>query len=511
MLNIKIDLLPTPDCNELNKWKKEIQADKITLIFPSAYLGSASSMFGHLFLRFDSISNEDKLLSKTVNYAALNSRDNTTNQFYGGLFTGLPAVFSIKPYYLKLREYAFMENRDMWEFELAFNKNEVNFLILHLWELRNNAFDYYFIDENCAYRMLAFLEAGKPDIDATRHFQTTAVPSGIITALDKADLIAKTTYRPSAKKRFHRNASHANSFEVELIKDIVLGRATLQSQEYRRLRDERKAIVLSLAAEYLALLISEDKLDRNKSHALRHLLITEQAKFQKTSLFGKVQPNIVSPDKGHAARKVSMQRLKINNNYITSFKYRYAYHNLHDPMTGFEKGSQIETMKFDIRNYVDGIKLHQFDLFDIKSYSPASEFFSPVSWSIAVGLSRNIVNNNELGLYAKSRHGKTYKFRNSLLYGLGVVSFQQGQHYNNGHVFGAGIQIGSLYYFDHQTLELNIEAVKNFSGENFNELMASLEYSFSISTISSIDIYLNQSTIDKFKSEEAGLQFNYFF
>jgi hypothetical protein len=40
-------------CSELNEWKTEIDAHKLTLIFPASYLNSPSSMYGHTLIRLD--------------------------------------------------------------------------------------------------------------------------------------------------------------------------------------------------------------------------------------------------------------------------------------------------------------------------------------------------------------------------------------------------------------------------------------------------------------------------
>jgi hypothetical protein len=74
------------------------------------------------------------------------------------------------PYYLKVREYSDLENRDIWEYELNLTPEEIDRLLMHAWELGPIHFDYYFFDENCAYHLLGLLEAARPDLTLTEGF-----------------------------------------------------------------------------------------------------------------------------------------------------------------------------------------------------------------------------------------------------------------------------------------------------------------------------------------------------
>ena len=50
------------------------------------------------------------------------------------------------PYYEKIKEYSNLENRDIWEYSLEFTPDEVERMLLHLWELKDIYTDYYFFD-----------------------------------------------------------------------------------------------------------------------------------------------------------------------------------------------------------------------------------------------------------------------------------------------------------------------------------------------------------------------------
>lgn len=56
-----------------------------------------------------------------------------------------------------------MDFRDIWEYDLAFSQEEMDRMLLHVWELFFTNFDYY-IKENFSYHLLSLIEAAKPDV-----------------------------------------------------------------------------------------------------------------------------------------------------------------------------------------------------------------------------------------------------------------------------------------------------------------------------------------------------------
>jgi len=160
-LHFDASIMPPPDCPRYRQWRAGIQADKVTLIFPSAYLNSPASMYGHTFLRLDPRPEPGQasspLLSYAVNYAANGDENEGLAYALKGL-TGLYAgQFTNAPYYLRIREYNDLENRDIWEYELTLTPQEIDRLLAHTWELGPTRFDYYFFDENCSYHLLSLL------------------------------------------------------------------------------------------------------------------------------------------------------------------------------------------------------------------------------------------------------------------------------------------------------------------------------------------------------------------
>ena len=156
--------LPDLQCSDLTKWLRTLDAQGLTLIFPVSVLNSPASMFGHTFLRLDRKSEKrPDLLAWAVNFAAHAEQERGFSFAYNGVFGGYPGRFTLARYYERVKAYSDIENRDIWEYQLNYSPDEVDFMLRHLWELLPVYFDYYFIDENCSYQLLALLEAARPD------------------------------------------------------------------------------------------------------------------------------------------------------------------------------------------------------------------------------------------------------------------------------------------------------------------------------------------------------------
>ncbi|HLO24916.1 MAG TPA: DUF4105 domain-containing protein, partial [Geobacteraceae bacterium] len=96
--------LPEAACRKLDEALSAADPKRTVLVFPSAYINSPASMFGHTLLRIDS-SNKSSLISYAANYAAATTDTNGFLYAYKGIFGGYKGYYSMMPYYEKVKEY----------------------------------------------------------------------------------------------------------------------------------------------------------------------------------------------------------------------------------------------------------------------------------------------------------------------------------------------------------------------------------------------------------------------
>ena len=260
--------LPEQPCPRYEAWHAAIDPHSVTLIFPSAYLNNPSSMFGHTLLRIDTPQQDERtrLLSYTINYAAVTDETNGVLFAIKGIFGGYPGQFSILPYYRKVQEYSDLENRDIWEYQLDLTPAEIDRLLEHAWELGPNYFQYYFFDENCAYQLLGLLDVARPGLRLSDEFPVYAIPSDTVRAVvDAPGLLRKTVYRPSARTELEHAIDRLDTDETDLAMAIGRGEVPPDAPQVVALPEERRARVIETAYGYVQYQFNSGQLPREQA------------------------------------------------------------------------------------------------------------------------------------------------------------------------------------------------------------------------------------------------------
>ena len=232
------------------------------MIFPAAYLNNPASMYGHTLLRIDAKDQDEttRLLAYSINYTANTDERGGVAFTIKALIGRYPGTFSSMPYYLKVREYTDLENRDIWEYELNLTPEEIDRLLMHAWELGPVYFDYYFFDENCAYHLLGLLEAARPDLNLTEGFRWWAIPSDTVREVVKQKgLVKKTLYRPSNATVIRHRLERMSPEEQALAGSFARGLVSEADPAFTTLSPPAQARVLEVGYDYLSYLRATGK------------------------------------------------------------------------------------------------------------------------------------------------------------------------------------------------------------------------------------------------------------
>lgn len=305
-LSIKEQNRPAPNCFKLNNWLKNLKADSLTIVFPVSVLNSPGSLFGHTFLRLNR--NKEKkpdLLAWTINYAAKTGGEKGVSFAIKGLSGGFPGKFTLAPYYLRVKEYSDIESRDMWEYQLNFNQQEINLLLLHLWELLPSYSNYFFVDENCAYQLLALLQVARPELKLTDQFYWDASPAATIRTLVEApELLKNIKFRPSNRRVIAARSSQLSAADNALALDLVESELSVTDKVLTT--HKKQAEILELANDYAAYLEAIDKkplINFSDTPQDKQVLLYELLSARNKLAIGSRQPEIktpkYSPDQSH--------------------------------------------------------------------------------------------------------------------------------------------------------------------------------------------------------------------
>ena len=389
-LSFDAQRLPEQRCQRFSAWRAALQPDMLTLVFPAAYINNPSSMFGHTLLRVDAVgqNEQSRLLAYAINYAANPEGEGGVAFILKSLVGSYPGLFSISPYYVKVKEYSHLENRDIWEYQLNFTADEIERLLMHAWELGQVRFDYYFFDENCAYHLLSLFEAARPSLEFTRRFHGWVIPADTVRALaEQAGMVRKIVYRPADNTRLRFQLEQLNENEQDWVAALAAGERGPDDALFTQQPAERRSVELEAAYKYLRHKYTAGDVDPDQSARRSRELLLARSQLPETPDTALPPTPHVTPDRGHSTVRFALAAGVENSFTVQEVKIRPAYHDLLDPQGGYTRGAQINFMDVSLR-HVEGsnrLQLNELTLIDIFSLFPRDRFFQPISWKFSTG------------------------------------------------------------------------------------------------------------------------------
>lgn len=479
--------LPRATCAELRLWQDTLSAHSATLVFPAAYLNGPSSMFGHTLLRINpGDSRKDvPLAAYALNYAAnADPADNGAFYAYKGIFGGYPGVFSIVPYYQKIKEYSDLENRDVWEYALNLDQAEVDQLLRHAWEVRHVNFDYYFLTENCSYHMLSLLEVARPGVQLTDQFSVKAIPSDTVRAVTAAGMVASVDYRPSATTVIDQHLALLAPEQHNIVLALADGREDADRVSSRYSSDESASRLLELAYDFSRYRALQNASVRDAHAGQSYRLLQARSELPAGDVWPQTQRPSTRPDQGHGTSRLATGGGRLDGDNFVSLRFRPAYHDILDPLPGYSRGAQINFLDFRGRYFVDdqSLQLDKLTLIDILSLTPRSDFFKPISWGVDTGVERMYTNRGRTtGAQVAAGGGVSYAAPgDSLVYALLQGQLKVAHQFEQDFTLGGGLMTGVLLPVGGSTANLEVRALRYQLGETDSFFQARWRQSFPI-------------------------------
>jgi hypothetical protein len=358
--------LAHPHCSGYLTYKNRIQTKKLSVVFTSYFLGSASSIFGHSFLKFSG-ENENELFDTGINFAA----NPTTNN---------PILYAL---YGKVREYHDFESRDLWTYELALTAEQRDFLLDHLWELGNTYYHYYYFNQNCSYHILRAIEGAVPSIRFFKRRPVYLIPSESIQLLYHVPgLVKSVAYRPSIRSTAYARYENLNEPEKTAVRAA--------------LKEKSLAPLQSLPRQVAALDTLTDALDLNHADdAWKEKVLGARANISTVSpAFTPDTPELEAPQLGHPTRRIiggpGMRTTDHRFESFTEVEVRASHHDLLDPSVGYPRNLHIDFGRVAFQ-YLDESKrllLNDLTIVDLTALSIDHPLYSKISYNAHLGFDR---------------------------------------------------------------------------------------------------------------------------
>jgi hypothetical protein len=396
----------TANCKNFNWWKGQLKAKSLALVYATNYPNNPMSAFGHTFLRVlsapdapvqNSRPGERKvdLLDYMVGFAAEVPDVNGLVYAYKGLFGGFVGQFHMGPYYLKINEYNNMESRDLWEYHLNFTPEETGVALDHLWELAwNTHFDYYFLDENCSFHIMAIFEVAKLDwdlIDKVGVYLSPAESVKIVQRIPGA--IIKSHFRPSTHQVMQSKINALTKRQKQSLAAVL--------NKSKNLNTEKDPYVLEAAASYLAFKKGTSEVeDKPLLAELKNVLIA-RSKLKITKEVPAEVNYSSDPLGSHGQSKVQVAVTKLKHQESVEFKYRMGLHGNYDDPKGYARFSKVEFGSFSLSYLTESkeVRVKSIQAINMRALVPWTEVTRPFSWGFNFKYDDSIYTGENLNNY----------------------------------------------------------------------------------------------------------------
>lgn len=383
-------------CPRFEKWRAQIDADSAQLLFAAAFFNSPASMYGHTLLQLGrkGMTKGEALLDYVVAFGAESGDASGVTYLFHGLTGGFPGFFSTVPFYLKIREYNDAESRDIWAYKLRLAPEQLDFLVRHLWEVRNANFPYYFLGKNCSYFLLRFLEVVNSGPPLLGDLPGWTIPVDTIRMLARRGWIAETAHRPSRSARMLARRARLDGAERDMATSLARGDDPSAREKVKALAVGNAARVLDAAYEYTRFL-QGGRPPTPEEFARERWLLAERAANPvppEPLTFAREAPedSHLSNRIGLAAGVSDMGGDGRDRGGFELLEWRPALHDLLDNPHGLDHYGEQEILnsKLRIDNRRSEILLESVDLVRIRALHPLDPWFLRPSWRFRLGAAR---------------------------------------------------------------------------------------------------------------------------
>ncbi|EPP9840908.1 DUF4105 domain-containing protein [Acinetobacter baumannii] len=453
-LGIQENELPQVKCSEFENWIGQIKPYKATLIYATDFMGNPSSMFGHTLLRLDPKDQQQlNLVSYAVNYAATVAGNDNWSYAWKGLTGQYPGEYSLMPYYRKVKEYGDFESRDLWEYELNLSLEETRFLVSHIWEMQHVSFPYYFVSDNCAYRLLGLVDLVKPESHLQEKFNYASIPMETIKAMQQQGLTKAPVYRPALETQLLAQAHQHGASLAKVAHQLAMKPIKESSETLKSFSPSDQAKILEMAYDDLYLQFIGRKVEESFAQPQLRQLLALRSQIDLDKQRQEPKRPSTEPTQGHNARNVSLKLGEVQGDKFIEIGHRQAYHDLIDPQGGYRAGTQLLFLNGNAQWRDDHLKLEHLDLLEVNSYNPIQPFKTPLTWGFNLGWRQEAVHD---GVYNDEKQHGVASFnaqvgysladyeRKYICYGQVQTYVQAGSNLDKGWRVGVGPTLGCM-------------------------------------------------------------------
>lgn len=382
---------------------------KFSVVLIGNYLKNPASAFGHILITMQPL-DTNRLLANTYSYGAkVPNNENSLSYITKGLFGFYDAQFSKSDFFQQDLEYAKIEQRDMWEYELSLTEQERKLIEYHLFEIKSHHLNYYFIKQNCAYRtgqLLEFIE----NLDIINRKTPWYTPEHILHNLSEykrsngVPLVNNIHYYPSDQIYIYQYFKVIDKDIQQKINQSIQNR---DLSYFNNLETSKKIIALDFLLKYINYKISSDKKDTELA-TFKQNIIKSRFSLPTSNNSSEININKETPDTGEKPSKTEIRVGRDIDLNITLFQK--------DPLNFTTDLSN----EFNVINFSYNLSKNRFstDLIKVRKLEDLSQKIineKKPSWELKASYENDFFNKDNSYFYIQGGLGGAYQFSPSTM------------------------------------------------------------------------------------------------
>jgi len=471
-------------CKEYREWIEGGDITSISFMYVTGYLKNPASFFGHTLLKFNrGLGNQSQpLLERSLNYGAETNNDAALPYVVKGLIGKYKAALQEESFFRLSAEYQEFQMRDIYEYKLSLTDYQKNIILSYTYEMQFRKYDYYFLADNCAYRINRILGLALGDEPMPK--TPWKAPIDLLIKIHDSGMVRDIIYHPSQTTKM---IASIESLSVD-DKNIFYAVLNNKPNNYENLGSLQSTSVKLAAIEYLNYIklkaykendeVVLNDIDRARKKIL--LSINPKKTFEKKKVALTALPHEIN-----RPTRISYSPLQIEGEKIAhSFRLRGANFELLDRDKTKKTRSEFVFLSpkisyFDNKLFLDELIFFKIlSLNDLKVKIPNER---SISWG--VDISRKNLSKSCYPCSISSLTGtigkSIYLSDSSTFYSLLDGSVHQSRK-NSGNI-SSKIRTGFLFDINNTKINVGFEKNKFEKNDKFNEVSSFIDIKFNIS------------------------------
>ncbi len=321
------------ECPAFQKWIGARKPTGASIIFASGDLSNPATFYGHMMLRLTTgtETTQGSLLENAINNGAIFPEDeNGFVYVFRGLTGAYKATYSRTDFYKHLHRYGETQMRDIWEYRLDLTQDQTDLLTAHAYEMVGEFNRYYFLRQNCAYR-IADLIGVATDTDLLPEGKAWVMPVDVVDRMVSAQnagkpLVQSAELLESRKSRLRDKYLSLSSLEQRRVGQFLAAPNQSLDRLVGGLDTNGQARVIETLLDYYSVPEASDETTTPEMRgAQRNLLVARMARPAGRADFG-AQPTRLLP---HEGQKSALLGVSLGDNSAlgqdVQLRLRFAY------------------------------------------------------------------------------------------------------------------------------------------------------------------------------------------